>query len=88
MKLDLVNSFLSWRMKKRYHQLELFMKYPHEVQAEVLAQLLDTAKDTEWGQRYDFESIDSFETFQERLPLNYCWRCQIHLLVNRLLRGI
>lgn len=70
MKLDLVNSFLSWRMKKRYHQLELFMKYPHEVQAEVLAQLLDTAKDTEWGQRYDFESIDSFETFQERLPLN------------------
>ncbi len=70
MKLDLVNSFLSWRMKKRYHQLELFMKYPHEVQAEVLANLLSTATDTEWGQKYDFSSIDRSEVFQERLPLN------------------
>ncbi|QNR23074.1 GH3 auxin-responsive promoter family protein [Croceimicrobium hydrocarbonivorans] len=70
MKLDLVNSFLSWRMKKRYHQLELFMKYPHEVQAEVLQNLLGTAAQTEWGKRYDFKSIGSNEEFRDRIPLH------------------
>jgi len=70
MKLDLVNSFLSWRMKKRFHQLELFMKYPTEVQAEVLQYLLGYARETEWGKRYDFKSIKSEEEFRERVPLS------------------
>lgn len=70
MKLDLVNSFLSWRMKKRFHQLELFKKYPEEVQAEVLQNLLSAAAQTEWGLRYDFSSIDSEEEFSRRLPLS------------------
>ncbi len=71
MKLDLVNSYLSWRMKKRFHQIELFMKYPHEVQTELLFNLLDFAKNTEWGRRYRFEEISSFEEFQSRVPLSY-----------------
>ncbi len=70
MKLDLVNSFLSWRMKKRFHQLELFKKYPFEVQAEVLQSLLATAANTEWGKKYDFKSIDSEEEFRARIPLS------------------
>lgn len=70
MKLDLVNSFLSWRMKKRYHQIELFMKYPHEVQEEWLFNILDKAKHTEWGRRFDFASIDSYHSFQKQVPLS------------------
>ncbi len=70
MKLDLVNSFLSWRMKKRFHQLELFKKYPYEVQAEVLQNLLGIAANTEWGKKYDFASIDSEEEFRKRVPLS------------------
>ncbi len=71
MKIDLVNSFISWRMKKRFHQIELFMKYPNEVQREVLFDLLDTAKNTEWGRRYGFEDIKSYEEFKSRVPLHY-----------------
>jgi hypothetical protein len=71
MKLDLLNSFLSWKMKKRFHQIELFMKYPGEVQQELLFELLNAAKNTEWGRKYDFASIQSFETFQERVPLHF-----------------
>ncbi len=71
MKIDLVNSFISWRMKKRFHQIELFMKYPSEVQREVLFDLLDTAKSTEWGRRYGFENINSYEQFKSRVPLHY-----------------
>ncbi|MEM7380882.1 MAG: GH3 auxin-responsive promoter family protein [Bacteroidota bacterium] len=69
MPIPLFNSIASWLIKKRYHQIELFLKYPGEVQQEVLHQLLDIAKDTELGKKYDFESILNYETFAERLPV-------------------
>ncbi len=71
MRLDLVNSFISWRMKKRFHQIELFMKYPHETQRELLFDLLDSAKSTEWGKKYGFDDISTYEEFKSRVPLNF-----------------
>tara|TARA_R110002074_G_scaffold122612_3_gene257277 strand:- start:3278 stop:4792 length:1515 start_codon:yes stop_codon:yes gene_type:complete len=65
----LFNSIASWLLKKRYHQIELFLKYPEEVQEEVLLQLLEFAEDTEVGKKYEFESIESYNTFKERLPI-------------------
>ena len=64
-----INSVVSWLMKKRIHQIELFMKYPHEVQTEWLRKLLATARNTEWGRNYDFKSITTPSQFKERLPL-------------------
>lgn len=59
-------------MKKRIHQIELFMKYPYEVQEEWLMNLTSTAKNTEWGKKYGYESIHSIETFRKRVPIqNY-----------------
>ena len=69
MPITLFNSIASWLLKKRYHQIELFLKYPEEVQDEVLHQLLSFAEDTEIGRKYDFESIASYETFAERVPI-------------------
>lgn len=69
MPIPLFNSIASWLLKKRYHQIELFIKYPAEVQQEVLEQLLDFAEDTEIGKRYDFESISNYRQFAERLPI-------------------
>jgi len=57
-------------MKKRFHQIELFMKYPHDVQQEWFNRLITTAKDTEFGNRYAFASIENYETFRERVPVN------------------
>lgn len=57
-------------MKKRMHQIELFLKYPHEVQQEWLEKLLHQARYTEWGKRYDFDSINSEETFKQRVPIS------------------
>ncbi len=72
MPIPIVNSIASWFLKKRFHQIELFLKYPHEVQNELLFSLLKTAKDTEIGKTYGFESITSYETFKERVPIvNY-----------------
>ncbi|NJB70885.1 hypothetical protein GGR42_001347 [Saonia flava] len=69
MPIPLFNSIASWLLKKRYHQIELFLKYPEEVQEEVLSQLINFAKDTEIGKRYDFGTISNYETFASRVPI-------------------
>ncbi|MFD1017404.1 MULTISPECIES: GH3 auxin-responsive promoter family protein [Winogradskyella] len=72
MPIPIVNSIASWFLKKRFHQIELFLKYPNEVQNELLFSLLKIAKDTELGKQYDFESIKSYREFNERVPVvNY-----------------
>ena len=51
MAIPLVNSIASWFLKKRFHQIELFLKYPNEVQNELLLSLIDFAKRTEIGKQ-------------------------------------
>ncbi len=72
MPIPLVNSIASWFLKKRFHQIELFLKYPNEVQNELLLSLIDIAKDTEIGRQYDFKSIKNYKAFSEHIPVkNY-----------------
>ncbi len=85
MPIPIVNSIASWFLKKRFHQIELFLKYPNEVQNELLLNLIDIAKHTEIGKAYDFASITNYETFAERIPIkNYeGW----HDLIERSRKG-
>tara|TARA_R110002126_G_scaffold46194_8_gene130256 strand:- start:5114 stop:6628 length:1515 start_codon:yes stop_codon:yes gene_type:complete len=72
MPIPLVNSIASWFLKKRFHQIELFLKYPNEVQNELLLSLIDFAKHTEIGKQYDFSTMKDYKTFAERVPIkNY-----------------
>ena len=68
--MPLLNSVLSWIMKQRMHQIDLFLKYPHEVQNDCLNWLLSSAKNTEWGNLYDYKSIDTPEQYKERVSIN------------------
>lgn len=70
MALAIINSIASWILKKRIHQIELFMKYPHEVQEELLLNLLRTAENTAQGRKYEYASIRSYATFAERVPVS------------------
>ena len=70
MPIPLVNSIASWFLKKRFHQIELFLKYPNEVQEELLFSLLEIAKDTETGKQHEFSSIKSYATFADRVPIS------------------
>lgn len=67
--MPILNSIASWFMKKRMHQIELFMKYPHDVQGEWMHRLLNTARNTEFGKKYGFNSIDSYDQFRKQIPL-------------------
>ena len=64
-----VGKLISWRMQKRAHQMELFVKYPVEVQQEVLLKLLSTAAETDYGKRYGFDKIESYADFKKALPI-------------------
>ncbi len=70
--MAIVNSLFTWYMKKRIHQIELFMKYPLDVQEEWFHSLIASAELTEWGKKYDYKTILSISQFKERVPIqNY-----------------
>jgi hypothetical protein len=69
MPTQLINSFASWVLKQRIHQIELFLKYPNEVQDELLMGLIQSAKNTELGNEYDYLHT-SYATFAERVPIS------------------
>jgi hypothetical protein len=67
--MTLINSVFTWFIKKRIHQIELFMKYPNEVQEEWFEQLVAGAENTEWGRKYHYKSIETLYEFKERVPI-------------------
>lgn len=66
---DWVNSFLVWVIRKRIRQIELFMDHPEEVQQNVLASNVARSTNTEYGKQYGFDSISSYTTFKEQVPI-------------------
>jgi GH3 auxin-responsive promoter len=72
MPLPIIHSIASWFLKQRIHQMELFLKYPNEVQEELLLSLIQSAKETSFGKEHGFESIKSYENFAAQvLVSNY-----------------
>ena len=69
MPIPIINSIASWFLKKRMHQIELFEKYPGEVQNDVLLNLVDKAKNTIIGRDFGFSSIKSYEDFSKKVPV-------------------
>jgi len=70
--MEIINSVFSWLIKKRIHQIELFMKYPINVQNELLQKLVYEARNTEWGKKHDFKNIKNYNDYINKVPLqNY-----------------
>ncbi|HMT29138.1 MAG TPA: GH3 auxin-responsive promoter family protein [Bacteroidia bacterium] len=83
--MPIINSILSWIMKQRIHQIELFIKYPHEVQEEWFRKLINAGRFSEWGRLYDYASIRTIKDYQERVPVqDYD---SIKPYINRLRQG-
>lgn len=70
MPITIINSIASWILKQRIHQIELFIKYPMEVQEELLFGLLKSAENTVLGKKYDYNSIKNYQTFNKRIPVS------------------
>jgi len=49
--------------------MELFLKYPIDVQQELLMRLLNVARNTTVGKQYDYKTIYDYKTFAARVPI-------------------
>ncbi|KAA8482603.1 GH3 auxin-responsive promoter [Arcticibacter tournemirensis] len=67
--MTFVNSIFTWFMKKRMHQIDLFVKYPHDVQDEVFRNLIASARTTEWGKLHNYDYIFNQEQFKQAFPV-------------------
>lgn len=69
MSFPFINSIISWFLKKRKHQVELFLKYPVDVQNELLIKLVSAAKNTEFGKQQEFSTIKNYTDFANKVPI-------------------
>lgn len=83
--MGLINSILTWVMKQRIHQIELFIKYPDEVQDELFRKLIYDARFTEFGQKFNFSSITTYEEYRNRVPIQTYEN--FYPYIQRLMRG-
>jgi hypothetical protein len=83
--MGLINSILSWVMKKRIHQIELFMKYPHDVQDELFKKLIQQGETTQFGIKYGFADIQNYNQYRERVPI-FTYE-KLFPYIERLMRG-
>jgi hypothetical protein len=79
------NSIFAWIIKKRIHQIDLFRKYPLEVQQELLERMIDLSKDTEWGRRYNYSSLKNYDDFNKNIPLQEYH--DVEPIIQRLMAG-
>ena len=63
------NSIFAWVMKKRIHQIELFRKYPLEVQAELFNKHIEQGRQTAYGKQFHFQEIETYADFNRLVPL-------------------
>jgi hypothetical protein len=83
--MGLINSILTWVMKKRIHQIELFIKYPHEVQEELFRKLIQSGEETEFGKTYGFNDIRNYRQYRKRVPVHSYEN--IFPYIDRVMRG-
>lgn len=69
MAFQIINSIISWFLKKRKHQIELFLKYPTNVQEEVLIDLINKGKNTKFGIEKEFIKIKNYTDFSLNIKI-------------------
>ena len=83
--MPVINSIINWVNFKRIYEIELFKKHPHEVQREVLFDLLGEASNTEIGSKFNFRKIRSEKEFRKNVPVQ--GYDDIKATVERMMQG-
>ncbi|MBX0291910.1 GH3 auxin-responsive promoter family protein [Hymenobacter sp. HSC-4F20] len=81
----MISTVLTWAVQRRLASIEHIRRYPHEVQQQVLQELLRTARPTEWGQRYGFGEGLTAREFAQRVPISSYE--ELYPEIERVLRG-
>jgi hypothetical protein len=83
--MPIVNSIINWINYKRIYEIDLYREHAREIQQEVLFNLLNSAKNTEWGEKYDYSNTRSWDCYKEKVPITRYET--IEPLINRMIHG-
>ena len=64
-----ITKIISKTFDSRLKQIDLYATQASEIQHSVLNRLVHQAAQTEWGKKYDYSSIRSYEDFRKRVPI-------------------
>jgi hypothetical protein len=68
--MALLNTTLTWLLRRRLARVETMRQYPGGVQQRVFAQLIRRARRTEWGRHHHYADIRSVRDYQTRVPVS------------------
>ena len=83
--MPIINSIFNLMFKSRLTEIEYFRNNPMAVQERQLLQNIESAKDSEFGRRYDFRTIKSVGAYLQRVPLHQYG--DLRPYVERMMRG-
>lgn len=81
----LANSIIKQYLDFRFRRIRRMRKDPYSMQQQWLQKILQMAKNTEYGKKYDFGSIQTYRDFAERIPVNSYEELQVY--IDRMMRG-
>lgn len=67
--MRILNSILTWALKKRISQIEQFMINPLGVQEDLLMNLIKQGRNTEYGRKHEFSDVGDPLSFQRSAPI-------------------
>ncbi|MBK6729905.1 MAG: GH3 auxin-responsive promoter family protein [Bacteroidetes bacterium] len=67
--MNLLHNIASWFFTREVSRIQSVADNPLDAQERMFNYLVQTAKDTNWGQRFDYTSIKTFSDYQNRFPV-------------------
>lgn len=83
--MAILNSIINWINYKRIYEIDLYRDHAREIQEEVLFNLLNNAKNTEWGRKHGYACTKYWHHYKERVPV--CRYEQIEPYIHRMVTG-
>ncbi|SIS54264.1 GH3 auxin-responsive promoter family protein [Belliella pelovolcani] len=68
--MEVVNTFMTWIFKNRIGQIENFKENPIAIQNEILFELIQEARRTDFGKKYGFADIVTYADFARQVPIH------------------
>ena len=67
--MDILTNTISLLFRPRQKEIARFAQDADAIQRKQLNFLLSAARNTEWGLKYDYKSIQGYADFRDRIPL-------------------
>jgi hypothetical protein len=82
---SIINTFVKKVLLQRVKDIEFYMRNGAEVQHNLLKSLIHKAQHTEYGTKYNFSSINTYDQYRDRLPIRTYE--EYYPFIERTLRG-